>query len=207
MMPLAKLWTWTGQVFIPLAIAWAVYVRNGFGEKVPPDGDLISRGYWGVLVTLVAGSALVWTCGLYIRMARKRRAVILMPPNTSFEDAKDRNSIISYGTGCVFAVAVLSALIVFGARYSRSLIYGWSAQAPVEQGFWSSRIKVHEMGCSSQPCFAVGPRVDPTGTPIFGVNEYILYVTDGLLIVSAVLLAFGVVHLIAALIPSTNQND
>src|SRR5258705_2504028 len=195
MMPLAKLWTWIGQLFIPLAIGWAIYVRNGFGEKIPPDGVLVSRGYWGVLLTRLAGGSLGWTGALYIRTARKRRARVLLPPNTAFEEVNDRNPVISYGTAFIFAVAVLVALVIFSVRYSESHIHGWNAQDPVQQGFWESRIKAHGMGCRSQPCFAVGPRVDGTGTPIFGVNEYILYVTDGGLVLLALLLASGCVYL------------
>jgi hypothetical protein len=196
MMPLARLWTWIGQIFIPLAIGWAIYIRHGFGEKLPPDGVLISRGYWGLLIALLAGSALVWTCALYIRLARKRRALLLVPPNTAFEDAKDRSGVISYGTACIFALAVLAALITFGVRYSESFIHGWNARTPVQQGFWGSRIKAHEVvGCSSQPCYAVGPRIDGTGNTVFGVNEYILYVTDGVLALLALLLVSGLVYL------------
>jgi hypothetical protein len=55
------------------------------------------------------------------------------------------------------------------------------------------------MGCSSHPCFAVGPRIDGSGSPIFGVNEYILYVTDGGLVVFALLLASGFVYLVIVL--------
>ena len=199
MMPLAKLWTWIGQLFIPLAIGWAIYVRNGFGDKAPPDGVLISRGYWGLLVTLLAGSALVWTCALYVRIARNRRARTLVPPNTAFEEAKDRNPAISYGTACVFALAVVTALTMFGVRYSESLVYGWNAQAPVQAGFWGSRIKAHELGCSSHPCFAVGPRVDASNNPILGVNEYVLYVTDGGLLVLVLALVSGLVYLVIVL--------
>lgn len=122
-------------------------------------------------------------------------ARILVPPNTAFEDAKDRNIVISYGTACIFALMVLAALITFGGSYSKSFIHGWNAQAGVQQGFWSSRIKAHEMGCSSQPCYAVGPRVDSSGSPVFGVNEYILYVTDGGLALLALLLVSGLIYL------------
>lgn len=193
--PLAKFWTWTGQAFIPLAIGWAVYVRNGFGDKAPPDGVLISRGYWGLLVTLLAGSALVWTCALYVRLAAKRHLRLLAPPNTTFEEGGERNAVISYATACVFALAVLAGLAMFGARYSDSLIHQWNARVPIAQGFWSSRLTAHQMGCNSHPCFAVGPRVDDAGTPVFGVNEYILYLTDGALALLALLLGTGLIYL------------
>ena len=199
MKPLAKLWTWTGQLFIPLAIGWAIYIRNGVGEKAPPEGVLISRGYWGVLVTLLAGSALAWTCALYVREAKQRRARLLVPPNTTFEEGKERNPVISYATAGVFALAVLAALAMFGVRYSDSRIYGWDGRAPLQNGFWGSRIKAHKLGCSSHPCFAVGPRTDGSGVPVFGVNEYILYLTDGGPIVLAVLVGSGLVYLGMAL--------
>ena len=52
MEPLAKLWTWTGRSFIPFAVGWAVFVRGGLDSASPSLGALVSRGYWGLLVTL-----------------------------------------------------------------------------------------------------------------------------------------------------------
>jgi hypothetical protein len=199
MMPLGRLWTWTGQLFIPLAIGWAFYITNGIGDKSPPDAVLISRAYWGLLATLLAGSALAWICALYVGMAKKHFVRLLVPPNTTFEEAKDRNPAISYGTACVFALSVLLALIMFTVRYSKSQIHAWDAAAPIERGFWSSRINAHQTGCTGQPCFAVGPRIDGAKNPIFGVNEYILYVTDGGLLVLALLLASGVIYIFLVL--------
>jgi hypothetical protein len=208
MKPLAKLWTWIGQIFVPLAIGWAIYIRNGFGEKFPPDGVLISRGYWGVLITLLAGSALVWTLALYVDRARKSRARILVPPNTAFEESKDRSLVISYGTVLVFALSLLVALVMFGERYSESAIYAWDAKTPIEHGFWQSRKVAHGAGCSAPPCFAVGQRMDDNGNPLLGVNEYVLYLTDGVLALLAVLLIAGVVFLIVVSIrrPSRRRN-
>ncbi|TCU58366.1 hypothetical protein EDE08_13110 [Bradyrhizobium sp. R2.2-H] len=195
MMPLARLWTWIGNLFIPLAIGWALFVQNGFGDKPPPDGVLISRGYWGLLVSLLAGSALVWTAALYARQAKKARARILVPPNTAFEDAKDRSKVITYGTACIFTMVVLLALVIFGSRYSDSLIHGWNALSPLQQGFWASRVTAHAVGCASQPCFSVARRTEQGGGKVFGVNEYILYLTDGVLAVLAVLLVSGLIYL------------
>jgi hypothetical protein len=199
MKPLAKLWTWTGQVFVPLAIGWAIYIRNGVGEKAPADGVLISRAYWGLLITLLAAATLASTCALYMRLASKRRARLLVPPNTLFEEGKERNAVISYGTACIFTLTTLAALIMFGVGYSNSLIHEWNARAPIAQSFWGSRLIAHGMGCSSPPCFAVGPRVDGVGAPIFGVNEYNLYLTDGALVLAAVLLGSSLVYLGLAL--------
>jgi len=197
---LAKFWTWTGQIFIPLAIGWAIYIRNGFGESAPRDGVLISRGYWGLVVALLAGTALVWTCALYVRLAAHRNMRLLVPPNTMFEEGKDRNAVISYGTACAFALAIVTSLIMFGVRYSDSLVYGWNARAPLQLGFWGSRLKAYEIGCASHPCFAVGPRVDDAGHAVFGVDEYVLYLTDSAIVVLSLLLGSGLVYLGAALI-------
>jgi hypothetical protein len=50
-------------------------------------------------------------------------------------------------------------------------------------------------GASGPGPAAVGPRLDGSGNLIIGVNEYILYVTDGWLAVLALLLASGLVFL------------
>ena len=86
MIPLAKLWTWTGQLFIPLAFAWAVYIRNGLDSAPPADGVLVSRAYAGLVLTLAAATVLSWSFALYVRAARQRQAKVLVPPNTTFED-------------------------------------------------------------------------------------------------------------------------
>lgn len=199
MTPLAKLWTWTGQSFIPLAVAWAVYVRNGLlADKPPTDGAIISRAYWGLLITFAAGIVLSWTFALYARAAKEKHSSNPIPANTSFETENNRNLVISWATVCAFGLAVTLALIVFGVRYGQSAIYAWDAQSPLAQGFWASRIKAYELGCASQPCFAVGQRFD-AGGPVYGVNEYILYVTDGAIAVLAVLLLVGVLFLFRAL--------
>jgi hypothetical protein len=72
MKPLAKLWTWIGQSFIPLAVSWAFYVRGGLPtDKPPTDGVLISRAYWGVLITLAVGIVLCAAFALYARSEGK----------------------------------------------------------------------------------------------------------------------------------------
>lgn len=193
MLALARLWTWIGNLLIPLAIGWAVYVRGGLTDRPPPIGVLVSRSYWGLLVTLVAGAALLWVMALYVRLAKRQNALLLVPPNTAFEDDTARNKIISWGTAVVFAISVLSALTVFGVRYAESRIHGWDDQNPIQTGFWISRVRAHEIGCASQPCFAVEQQVEAGGNPIFGVNEYILFVTDGVLTLAALFMLAGAV--------------
>src|SRR5262245_42050258 len=127
MLALAKLWTWVGNTFVPLAIGWAFYMRGGLTDRLPM-GVLISRGYWGIVVTLIAGAALVWAMALYVRLAKQNNALILAPPNTAFEDDANRNRVISWGTVSVFAVVVLLALTVSGIRYADSQIHKWDDQ-------------------------------------------------------------------------------
>src|ERR1700680_1319037 len=100
MLALAKLWTWIGNTFVPLAIAWAFYMRGGLTDRLA-TGVLISRGYWGIVGTLIAGGTLLWTMVLYVRLA-KQNSAILVPPNTVFEDDANRNRVISWGTVLVF---------------------------------------------------------------------------------------------------------
>jgi len=199
MTPLAKLWTWIGQIFVPLAIGWAVFVRGGFSEIAAPEGVRFSRGYAGLVVTLIAGSALAWTWALYARLARKRSSAMLVPPNTAFEDARHRSAVISYGTAIVFAAVVLAGLILFGNRYSGSQIHEWDAKMPLAQGFWASRAKAHQTGCPSQPCFAMGQRVNAAGALMMNIYEYILYVRDGALAVLALVFASGLGYLVIVL--------
>src|SRR5438477_890837 len=195
MLALAKLWTWIGNLFIPLAIGWAFYVRNGLPDPPPPTGVLVSRGYWGLLVTLIAGAALIWTMARYVRLASRENARILAPQNTAFEDDTIRSRLISWGTVLVFATSVLLALTVFGVRYMESQIHRWDDQRPLQSDFWGSRMQAYELGCAKQPCFAVGQRMDAGGNPIFGVNEYILYVTDVALVLVLLFMLAGIVFL------------
>lgn len=198
MIPLARLWTWTGQVFIPLAFAWAVYVRNGLDTAPPSDGVIISRAYAGLLMTLAAGMVLGWSFALYVAAAKQRRAKLLVPPNTTFEDKKDRNAIVSWATATVFAAAIIAELIVFGSSYAKSEIHDWESTTPLQRGFWSSRAAAHRESCEKQPCFALGARLDASRHPIYGVYEYIPYITDGAVLLLALGLFAGLVRLVSA---------
>ena len=124
---------------------------------------------------------------------------MLVPLNTAFEDARNRSPVISHGTAFVFTVVVLVGLILFGNRYSGSQIHDWDVTTPLERSFWASRAKAYQKGCPSQPCFAMGQRLKADGTPIVGVYEYILYVTDGALAVFAFIFASGLIYLIIVL--------
>src|SRR5947209_2189872 len=98
MMPLARLWTWTGQLFIPLALGWAVYVRNGLDTTAASEGVIVSRAYAGLLLTLACGAVLCWAFALYVHAAKQRGAHTLVPPNTTFENKKERNRALSWAT-------------------------------------------------------------------------------------------------------------
>lgn len=199
MLPLARLWTWVGNLFIPLAVGWAVYVRGGLTDKPPPEGVLVSRAYWGLLVALIVAAALTWTLAFYVQLAKRKNAPLLVPPNTTFEDEAVRSRIISWATLCAFALAVSLALTLFGVRYGESQIHRWDDPQPLQSDFWGSRAKAYALGCPKQPCFAMGQRKDAVNSPIFGVNEYILYVSDGGLLVVGLLIVAGGVSLIRAI--------
>jgi hypothetical protein len=53
---------------------------------------------------------------------------------------------------------------------------------------------------SHQPCFAVASQFDKGGKIPSGVNEYILYLTDGVLIILFLTLVVGLVFVIATMI-------
>jgi hypothetical protein len=150
MKALAKTWTWIGQTFVPLAIGWAVYVRGGMDGPHLEEGVLISRGYWGLLVTLATATALAIVAALYVREARRAHAKTLVPPNTMLEES-DRNLTVSWVTVGVFSAAAVTAFILFFVRYLDSKIHTWNGASPLEPGFWSSRVKAHETGCDSAP--------------------------------------------------------
>jgi hypothetical protein len=199
MLPLARLWTWTGQLFIPLAFGWAIYIRNGFDTAPVPDGVVISRAYAGLLLTLAAGTILSWSFALYVSLAKQYRARTLAPPNTTFEEKKDRNVVISWATVLVFAAAVIAGIIVFGASYAKSELYVWDSLDPLGPGFWSSRAAAYEQSCLKHPCFALGAQVDSANRAIYGVYEYIRYVTDGAIVVLAFCLLSGLTAVVLRL--------
>jgi hypothetical protein len=191
MLALAKLWTWIGQLFVPIAFAWAYFVRNG-----PSEGVLISRGYLGLLASLAAGSALAWTLGSYVRLAKRRDIRPAIPPNTMFEDDVNRSMLISWGTVVVFTAVFLGAILLFGVRYSDSRIHQWNDPAPLGHSFTGSRVKAHESRCPSPPCFAMSARKDDKGNVLPGdIFEYIPYVTDGGIVALAILQLGGLIFL------------
>lgn len=200
MEPLAKLWTRAGHSFIPIAIGWAVFARGGLDGTSTSTGVLITRGYWGLLVTLWAASLLVWIFGLYVREARQAGEAILAPPNTAFETRSSRNLLISWGTVTVFTLVIIISLAAFGSRYADSSVYGWDQAHPLHAGFVESRAAAFAMGCAHQPCFSMSLRFDGAGQPLSGVVEYILYVTDGLLLVPAAAVLLGLAYSLAGVV-------
>jgi hypothetical protein len=107
-----------------------------------------------------------------------------------------RNALISWGTVIVFAVAVLTALAVFGRRYADSRVHGWNDVNPLGAEFLTSRLVAHQLGCIHQPCFTVGPRLESIGNPLPGVNEYILYLTDGGLVAIGFAVVLGFAYML-----------
>lgn len=150
MMPLAKLWSWTGHAFILFAIGWAIFVRGGLSDKKLSEGVAISQGYWGLAVGLIAATTLASALALYIRAAKRAEARFLVPPNTNFEERDDRNLIISWGTVVVFVGVVTAAVALFSVRYSDSVLHEWGRPSAVAAGFVGSRVEAHKRGCRPQ---------------------------------------------------------
>src|SRR5271165_132506 len=73
MLPLARVWTWIGQTFVPIALAWMIYVRNGLPAIPDKPGVIVSRAYLGLLISLFAGALLSWVYGLYVIQAKRSR--------------------------------------------------------------------------------------------------------------------------------------
>lgn len=198
MYALARCWTWIGSLFVPLAVGWAVYLRGGLSDQPPAMGVLISRGYAGLVISLVAGCALIWVLALYIRAARRQGLRLLIPPNTTFEELDKRNPVISWATLAVAFFVLTAALVIFGVRYSQSVIHDWSKPLALAAGFWASRARAHELGCPSQPCFAMAQHIEASG-PAAGVYEYVLLFTDGFLVLLSAVLLGGMWYLITGL--------
>jgi hypothetical protein len=75
-------------------VVWAIYLRGGLAEKPPEIGITVSRGYWGVLITLAAAALLLWTWALYVREAKRKGKASLVPLNTTFEDGDQRSLFV-----------------------------------------------------------------------------------------------------------------
>jgi len=197
--PLARLWTFTGQLFIPLALAWAVYARGGLAEAPPLEGVRVSRAYAGFLLALAAGAVLAWTAAMYVAAAKRSHRLVLVPPNTTLEEGVGRNIAISWATAVTFSIAVLLAIVEFATTYSYSQIHAWDCATPLQNGFWASRVQAHHDPCPSRPCFALGQRTNPPNRPLNGVFEYIPFVTDGALLIFAITFASGLGAVVLAL--------
>ena len=193
--PLAKLWTWTGHIYLPIALAWAIYVTNGLPvtDELPHPGVLISRGYWGLLASLAAGAMLIWTWAEYAKHAREHAKEALIPPDTTFEELDDRSLVISYGSAVVVFAGLIFFTVMFAGRYGDSRIYLWDAGTPLADHFFNSRYEVY-FGTEHGP-FAIAARLETGYKPYTGVNQYIPYLTDGILIVLVILILMGIVRL------------
>lgn len=200
MLPLARFWTWLGHAFIPLAGAWVYFVRNG-----PDKGVLISRGYFGLALALLAGTALALVLARYILLAKARHATIIIPPNMTFEDLENRNLTISWGTLVVFTACLVTAYAVFASRYGDSRIHRWDSPTPIEDSFWGSRIKAHQISCAERTCFAIGQPVNSKGL-VQGVIQYLPFYTDGLIVVLSIMQMASLAYLaiVASRTPTPN---
>ena len=195
MSALGRLWTWVGHLFIPFAFGIALFTRNGLFTQYPPPLEVrVSYAYFGLLLTITAGAVLVWTFALYVRAAKANGVRIIIPPNTTFEEITCRNPIVSVITIAIFLISIIVSLITFGTSYSESNIYRWDDQQPLTYDFYQSRVLAHEQGCRHQPCYAVGQRMGANRIATTGVVEYILYITDGALIVLSAILVGGIFY-------------
>jgi hypothetical protein len=111
----------------------------------------------------------------------------------------ERNAVISWVTVAVFALSVVGAFVLFLVRYLDSKLHTWNGASPFAPGFWSTRVKAHELGCDSAPCYALAQRLYGTN-PVSGVNEYKLYVTDGVLVFLAIAFCIATGFLVAQLV-------
>ncbi|MGY4297884.1 hypothetical protein ACVWXN_005979 [Bradyrhizobium sp. i1.4.4] len=100
----------------------------------------------------------------------------------------------------VFFLAVITAIIFFSDRYASSRIYRWEERTPMAQSFWESRARARAETCSSEPCFSMGKRFDDSGKELEYVDQYLPYLTDGLLAAMFLLFVGGMAYLLFALL-------
>ncbi|HXI05271.1 MAG TPA: hypothetical protein VNJ49_02905 [Bradyrhizobium sp.] len=201
MLPLAKFWTWLGNYFLPVAVAWGYFVRSGSDE-----GVRISRGYWGLTASLLVGSLLTVALAMYVQEAKRAKA-IRVPPNTAFEGDADRNLVISWGTIATYFLAVLVSVITFGTRYADSKIHAWDKTVPLADSFWGSRVLAWTQSCSKSSCYSMGNRFDAGGKELEFVDQYIPYLTDPAVFVLGLLFIASLVALLMTILNRSSASQ
>lgn len=175
-----RLWTNIGLALAPMSVWYVFYIRGGiniFGSDTPSESLQITMAGWGILVFNLELSALALLGLMYIKELGETSIQTPWPANTQYE-SDNRNIRISRIFLILYIGVPLFSMVMGIIRYSDSHIAAWSSNESLAPGFWRSRYIAYSIGCDHSPCY----RVHPTQG-----HEYILYLTDGVLLITTML--------------------
>lgn len=177
---IAKLWTKLGWFLFLSFLPFIFFIRGGaniFGKDIVSEAVQITMAGWGVLGFSLGLCGLSILGLIYIKRLVGRSSDTPWPPDTNFESEANRDAFVSKLFLILYSTVPIISIIVGVIRYTDSYISQWKSTTSLAQGFIQSRILAYRMGCQGPPCFRIHPE---------NGHEYILYLTDGVLIISVV---------------------
>jgi hypothetical protein len=142
---------------------------------------------WGIVVFGLGFSGLAILGIHYIRTDMDAEgSAIPWPANTMHEGVgSTRDPLIAKTFLAAFVGAPIICTLAGIIRYGGSRISEWNSNTYLGEGFFGSRLEAYKQGCPHAPCFRIFPP---------DKREYILYFTDGLLVIVVFLtIAIGTV--------------
>ncbi len=177
---IAKLWTKLGEFLVLSSLPFIFFIRGGaniFRKDIASAAVQITMAGWGVLGFSLGLCGLSILGLIYIKRSGGGFSATPWPPDTNFESEANRDTLASKFFLILYSTAPIISIIFGVIRYTDSHISQWKPATLLAQGFIQSRILAYRMGCQEPPCFRIHPE---------NGHEYILYVTDGVLIVAVV---------------------
>jgi hypothetical protein len=176
---IAKLWTRIGWALLLAFLPFIFFIRGGanvLGEDIASEAMQITMAGWGVFGFSLGLCGLSILGLVHINRLSDEYSSTPWPADTNHE-GKNRDILISKLFLIFYSAAPIISIIVGIVRYTDSHVSPWNSKSALSQGFIQSRISAYNIGCSKQPCFRIHPD---------NGHEYILYLTDGVLIISVV---------------------
>lgn len=176
---IAKLWTRLGWSLLLSFLPFVFYIRGGanvLGKDIASEAMQISMAGWGIFGFSLGLCGLSILGLIYLNRLDSAYSPTPWPADTNHED-KGRDILISKLFLFLYSVSPIISIIVGIIRYTDSNISMWGSNISLAQGFIQSRVAAYNIGCIKQPCFRIHPE---------NGHEYILYLTDGVLIISVV---------------------
>lgn len=192
---ISKYWTRIGQSLLIATIPFIVTIRGGaelIGSENLPEALQITMAGSGVLVFSIGLAALSSLGLVYIKRLGGKCVTQPWPADIDHVNSS-RDTLISKATLFLYVTFPLMAIVAGIIRYMDSRIATWHDNTILVDDFIYSRLYAHVMGCSNPPCFRIHPNHG---------FEYVLYLTDGILILSLIL-CFVLLSLWAASILKT----